>query len=378
MVLRVIVSGPGDSAARRNRKKGPGAHAGARDFAWFACEEDRRSVGYSWCWRPPAPGRPNRGHVMTIRTFDAGDEATQVSIYNEAAADLPRYKPATLDEVRRRWRAPDFDRTARFSPSPAIGPVAYAGFQANAASAYPWCRKGHEALAEPLFAHVLAEMKKRGLARAFAAYRGRLADGCASSFCATISRGARDGQLHARTSWRCRRPRRRAQQHHLAVDSRRHPRRARPRRRCASAQTIPPTSRPNCSATPITPRARCSPCGAGPMARRWRLGVLIANSAYANPKQVDAAMPCFRPRCVRTEGMSTKRINGVFSFPGRRHARRDAVCAGPDGLRHVSVARNHGRDVPRRRCRPTVPHLVRFYKQHFRRQGSFPIFERAL
>ena len=25
-----------------------------------------------------------------------------------------------------------------------------------------------------------------------------------------------------------------------------------------------------------------------------------------------------------------------------------------------------------------VPHLVRFYKQYFRPQGSFPIFERAL
>jgi len=39
--------------------------------------------------------------------------------------------------------------------------------------------------------------------------------------------------------------------------------------------------------------------------------------------------------------------------------------------------RNHGRDV-RGAVPSDVPHLVRFYKQHFRRQGSFPIFERAL
>src|SRR5260370_747651 len=46
---------------------------------------------------------------MTIRTFQSGDEAGQVSIYNEACAHLPRFKPATLDEVRRRCRAPDFN-----------------------------------------------------------------------------------------------------------------------------------------------------------------------------------------------------------------------------------------------------------------------------
>src|SRR5262249_51646942 len=34
---------------------------------------------------------------MTIRTFQPGDDAVQVSIYNEAAADLPKFKPATID-----------------------------------------------------------------------------------------------------------------------------------------------------------------------------------------------------------------------------------------------------------------------------------------
>ena len=35
---------------------------------------------------------------MTIRTFQPGDDVAQVGIYNEAAGDLPKFKPATLDE----------------------------------------------------------------------------------------------------------------------------------------------------------------------------------------------------------------------------------------------------------------------------------------
>src|SRR5262249_51410210 len=37
---------------------------------------------------------------------------------------------------------------------------------------YPWCRTGHEALAEPLFEAVLEAMRRRGLKKAFTAYRG--------------------------------------------------------------------------------------------------------------------------------------------------------------------------------------------------------------
>ena len=51
---------------------------------------------------------------MTIRTYQPGDEVAQVGIYNEAAGDLPKFKPATLDEVRRRARGPDFDPDTRF------------------------------------------------------------------------------------------------------------------------------------------------------------------------------------------------------------------------------------------------------------------------
>ena len=48
---------------------------------------------------------------MKIRTYQPGDEAQQVAIYNAAAASFPKFKPATLDEVRRRCLSSDFDRT---------------------------------------------------------------------------------------------------------------------------------------------------------------------------------------------------------------------------------------------------------------------------
>src|SRR5581483_2809788 len=109
---------------------------------------------------------------MSIRTYQAGDEVAQLSIYNEAAGDLPRFKPATLDEVRRRLTGPDFDPSARFYALANGRPAAYATFQANGRVSFPWCRRGHEALAEPLFLHMLAAMRQRGHKKAFAAYRG--------------------------------------------------------------------------------------------------------------------------------------------------------------------------------------------------------------
>ena len=38
---------------------------------------------------------------MKIRTYRPGDEAAQAALYNEAAAHLPRFKPAAEEEVRR-------------------------------------------------------------------------------------------------------------------------------------------------------------------------------------------------------------------------------------------------------------------------------------
>src|SRR5439155_11257920 len=92
--------------------------------------------------------------------------------YTEAAAALPKFKAAAVDEVRRRTQAPGFDPATRFFADEGGGPAGYAAFSPNGRVSYPWCRKGHEHLAEPLFQAALDAMRRRGLRKAFAGYRG--------------------------------------------------------------------------------------------------------------------------------------------------------------------------------------------------------------
>jgi hypothetical protein len=105
--------------------------------------------------------------------------------------------------------------------------------------------------------------------------------------------------------------------------------------------------------------------------------ILIANPAYANPRQVDSAMPCYRLGAFGTEGMTTKRINGMFSFLAA-----DGRDAQPYALDLLGYAAHQLQDTDVETFAAQVPsdagHLVRFYKQYFQRQGSFPILERTL
>src|SRR5262249_54276881 len=106
-------------------------------------------------------------------------------------------------------------------------------------------------------------------------------------------------------------------------------------------------------------------------------GVLIPNQEYADPKKLDADMPCYRLGAFGTEGMQTKRVRGLFSLLAPAGGN-----FGPLALDLMTEAST--------RLQPTdiealaaqvpsdVPHLLRFYQQYFRRQGSFPVFERAL
>jgi hypothetical protein len=311
---------------------------------------------------------------MTIRTFQAGDEAAQVGIFNDAAADLPKFKPATLDELRRRLRAPDFDPSTRFFALAGGRPVGYASFHANGRLSYPWCRKGHEGLADPLLDAVLQAMKQRGLRRAFAAYRG---DWPAQRefFLGHGFRPARE-MLN------------------FVLDL---------------VQMPTPAARSATAITPLTPadlpavqqlapgvlgiedpaaleryffhnpyfppesafvlRSR----GGTPVAA----GMLVVNPAYASPGQADPLMPCFRLGAFGTEGMQTKRLNGLVSFltPDTREAKPFAL----DLLGHAAFKlRDTDVETFSAQVASDAEHLLRIYKQYFRRQGSFPIYEREL
>jgi hypothetical protein len=311
---------------------------------------------------------------MTIRTFQPGDEAAQVSIFNEASAELPKFKPATLDEIRRRCRSADFDRGTRLFALVDGEPVGYASFHANGRVSYPWCRKGYEIWADPLFARVLQAMRERGMRQAFAAYR---ADWTAQQafFLAQGFQQARE-----------------MVNFYLDLGDMATP---------AARQTFPITpARPNDlpAIAGLAPRALRVPAADlerhllqnayfppdAVFALRDRsgstllgAGVLITNPAYADPKQIDPAMPCFRLGAFGTEEMQTKRVKGLFSFVAREG--KDLNPVGLDLLAHAAfLLRDQEIATFAAQVPSDVPHLLRFYQHHFRRQGSFPVLERTL
>ncbi len=312
---------------------------------------------------------------MTIRTFQPGDESAQVTLYNTAAAALPKFKPATDDEIGRRVRAADFDPATRFFAVADGRPVGYASFHANGRVSYPWCLPGHEGFAGPLFDAVTRAMKGRGLAKAWAAYRGDW-PGVAEFFTSRGFSAARE-------------------MINFVLDL---------------AEMPTPAARPSSPFSPLTPEDLPAVLALSPQTLRCRdvnelerhllhnpyfgpealfvlrtrtdnapaaVGVLIENESYADPRQIDAAMPCFRLGAFGTEGTQTKRVKGLFSVLARDNQNVSPLALDLMGyaafrLRETDV------DTLAAQVPSDAPHLVRFYKQYFRWQASFPVFERDL
>jgi hypothetical protein len=312
---------------------------------------------------------------MMIRNFQPGDDVAQVSIYNEAAASLPKFKPATVDEVGRRCQTPDFDPRTRFFAIDKEQPVAYASFQANGRISYPWCRGGFERLAEVLLETVLRSMRARGMKSAFAAYRG---DWTAQQefFLGHGFRQVREmvnfwlDPVDLPTSA----PRR---DHPLAA--------AQPQDVPAIFALAPQALRVQTPAeleqhlfhNPYFPSDAVFVARVRPDATVLAAGVLVSAPGYADPRQVDAAMPCYRLGAFGTEGMQTKRINGLFSFVAKEGNEVHPMAL--DLLAHAAFQLRH-MDTPTLAAQvpSDVPHLLRFYEQYFRRQGSFPVYECSL
>jgi hypothetical protein len=312
---------------------------------------------------------------LTIRTFRPGDDAAQVSIYNEAAAHLPRFKPATLDEVRRRARSPDFDPSTRFLAVEDGLPVGYASFHANGRVSFPWCRRGHEAHAGPLFDAVLQEMRRRAIPVAFAAYRADW-PAQAAFFTAPGFRAARDMVNFVLDLTDMPTPGARAGS---AVE---------PMRpgdvpavlalgegviRCRTPAELDGHLFHNPYFGGDSTFVLRGGAGGPPVAA----GVLVVNDAYADPAAVDANMPCFRLGAFGTEGLQWKRLNGTFGFVARPGP--DLNARGLELLAHAA-ARLAQTDLGTLAAQvpSDAPHLLRFYQQIWRKQGAFPVFELAL
>lgn len=307
-----------------------------------------------------------------IRTFQPGDEATQAAIYNAAAAKLPGFKPSTSEEVRRRTSAPDFDSTTRWFAVEGGKIVGYCMMQPNGRIGYPWCLPGHAAQ-DQLFNAAINACRSRNLKRIFAAYRADWTEPTAFFTAHGFSKTREmvnfvQGVLDLPTM----------------------------------------VIRRGLNVTPLSPEDLPALAGLAPSVMRLPLeklsdyffknpyfdasslfclrksdsslqavGIMIANAKYADPLKIDPAMPCFRLGAFGTEGMTTKRVNGLFSFLVGSEA--DAFSIGLDLLSYaINNLEDDSVESLAAQAPSDAPNLVGFYQRHFRKQGSFPIFEREI
>lgn len=313
---------------------------------------------------------------MQLRNYQPGDEAAQVALYNEAGADLPKFKPATLPEVQRRTQGRDFDPALRFFAEEGGEIVGYVTGNPNGRVSYPWCKKGHEQAAGPLFARLLEAMRQKGHRKVFAAYRG--------DWPAVADFFQKQGFRRSREML------------NFVIDL---------------VEMPTPSARPSSAITPLTPadvpalvelgRDILQVEGPGELeAYLFRnpyfsadalftlrsrtdqtpvaVGILVTDPTYANPNALDGGMPCFRLGAFGTERMQTKRVNGLFSLVARKDVNINAVGLDLMGyaahrLRDVDDVESLAGQVP-----SDVAYLQGFYQRNFRRQGSFPVFEREL
>jgi hypothetical protein len=313
---------------------------------------------------------------VSIRHYQPGDESAQVEVYNTAAAALPRFKAATLPEVQRRTTARGFDPATRWYAEDGGRVVGYATFSPNGRVSYPWCLPGHERHAEPLFEVVLRTMGERGLRTAFTAYR--------SDWPTIHDFFLRRGFAQVR------------EMVNFLLDF----------------HDLPTaTSRPANPISALTPQdvPAVLALGGGVLrltdpaalhawlfenpyfppqalfALRSRqdnapaaVGILVADPRYPDARGVDADMPCFRLGAFGTEGMTTKRVRGLFSFLARPD--RSLFALGMDLLGQAAARLEEDDDLPcfAAQVASDAQGLFSFYRQCFQRQGSFPVFERAL
>jgi hypothetical protein len=313
---------------------------------------------------------------MLIRTFARGDEAVQAAIYNEAAASLPRFKPATLPEIQRRTTARDFDPTMRFFAEDGGRPVGYCLFNANGRISFPWCRPGYESCARPLFERVLSTMKDRKYPLAFAAYRGdwlTVRDfllGYGFPQVREMINFLQEVVDMPTASFRAGSPITSLRREDIPAVFRLAPEAL----RVGTPEALEECLFRNPYFSPDALFVLRGKVGGEPLA----VGLLITEPAYANPLHLDPLMPCFRLGAFGTEFMQAKRIKGLFSLLARDDGNFPTLALDALGRVVIKSQELEDLDVLAAQVPSDVPHLVRFYAQRFRRQGSFPVYERSL
>jgi hypothetical protein len=312
---------------------------------------------------------------VNIRSFQAGDEFAQLKVYNTAAAHLPKFKPATPIDLQRRVQARDFDPATRLYAEENGNVVGYATWHVNGRVGYPWYLPGHESAAEVLFEQTLNTMKQRGVAKAFCAYR--------KDWPAVTGFFEKRGFTLAREMVNF----------VLAFENM-------PTPSAKLGNAVTPATEDDIpqifALDPTVFRVRTADALMqaiwhnpwfgpesvfvlrNPNGKVKAAGIFITNMQYADPRAVDSSMPCFRLGAFGTEGMTTKRIKGLFSFvaaPGR-----EVVSSGMDLLGYATTRLSDDDDIScyAAQVASDATALFTFYQRIFERQGSFPIYERDL
>ena len=316
--------------------------------------------------------QPQEEDAMIIRHYRPGDEEAQARIYNAAAGALPAFKPASADEIARRYAGSDADPTAKFYAERQGVVAGYAVFNPNGRISYPWCLPDAQELRLPLLEAVLAGLSARGAAEAWAAYRADW--GVVRAFLTERGFAVKREMINF-----------------IAPLS------ALPRDPAPADQVIRRLERQEVTALPaLGPEIFPGDAAPEPLARFYwdnpyfgpesllalrraedgaflATTLAIANASYADPTKVDPAMPCFRLGALGTERERHKRINGMFSVVFRDEADARTLLAEAvrrfeqAGLTHVAA-----------QAPSDAPRLVAFYDRYFERQATFPIYARPI
>jgi len=310
--------------------------------------------------------------AVQIRNFQPGDEEKQTAIWNAAGAGLPGFKPASVEEVRRRTRAKDFDPATRFYAVTNDEIVGYCTIQPNGRIGYPWCLPGHD-VTSALIEAAVNGARSRGIGRLFTAYR---ADWIAQNtfFEKNGFQKTREIVNFAQS----------------VLDL--------PTMMVRRGLNISPLQQADVpAAAALAPHVVKLP--ADQLVREWfhnpyfssdslfalrradgsiqGVGIVVKNIEYADPLKIDSNAPCFRLGAFGTEGMSTKRVNGLFSLLVRDDP--DALFIGLDMLSYVvSRLQDDTIETLAAQVPSDYKHVLGFYQRNFRKQGAFPIYERTL
>jgi hypothetical protein len=311
---------------------------------------------------------------VNIRTFQAGDEVVQASLFNIAAFALPGFKPATADDVKKRTRGRGFDPTARFYAEDGGQVIGYCALEPEQNRiSFPWCKKGHESAAGPLFDAALRSARDRGLTSVFAAYRHDwqpvlqfLTDRGFAVARDIINYCADPVDLPTLVN-RSKLPINRLQREDLPAIA-------------AMGKGIirlPLEKLENYFfSNPYFPAEAFLVLRASDEKPK-ALGIGLESSTYAEVKKIDPLAPCFRLGAFGTEGLNTKRVNGLFSFIVANPS--EALTAGLALLSEASQEMTDGTVTAlAAQCPSDMPHLVNFYKQYFKEHGRFPMLEKRL